>query len=845
MSWDGLVTALVRRRTVALALGLALLAGAAALAPGLQFTSDVTEHMPKVSPAVTGWLDLSRRFDAFNSLIIGLEEPTAPMTAEGLAAVKRVTDALAGQKAAGVLAVASVTNVDSIQEGADGSLETALLIPEVPKDEAALSALRKRVAADLQVSGALISRDQQGYMVLVRADPRKDPAELAALVQRTVDENKGPLVPAYFGAAFFSEVITRGVYAKLIWLVPAFAVLFFGVLVAMVRRWKAIALVLGCAVASLVVWLGLVRALGGVVSFTSLTALLGVLGLGVATWARGLDGGGKAPLPWPTVAGLLAAGMAALPLTWLPFAYVSNFGLGMAVGSASVLLVSLFVFAPLAAGDEAEQGAGPELPPTKWLVATVLVALAAGGVATKATFRATPQAMFNATDDIGRSLAFFDRRFGGPDFIQVDFRGDLRDPDVAARLMRLTDLLEGSKAFPDVRSVSQVLAFLNKGFGGVHRVPTTRDSLGNLWFFLEGRNDVRNLVSDARDEGMVVLRVPSTPDRPINELVGVVEGAVRDSLLPGPAGAKARLAALGGVFQVSLTADGVRGVIAAATATPAPEEQAAIDWEVRQKVRAWLATPDSPYTPTETEWPALEEALKAAPAERASKVQAAVAAFPDVGENAAQFTETVLAREHDQRLAVRAAQLVHQLAPAAPEAFATRAAGVLTDLLDPHASVGASAEVTITGLPVVAGQIEHDLLRGLWTALGVLLGVGALALLVLTRRLVGTALAVLAAAAAALVTLAAAGTFGFGVDSGSASLFLVPPLLALVAHGAPPETRMRAAFLVALGAAGLALLLVGLAPVSRIGMALAVGAGSAALFAQLLGRRRSAPGTAR
>jgi hypothetical protein len=212
-----------------------------------------------------------------------------------------------------------------------------------------------------------------------------------------------------------------------------------------------------------------------------------------------------------------------------------------------------------------------------------------------------------------------------------------------------------------------------------------------------------------------------------------------------------------------------------------------------------------------------------------------------VADNADQFIETVLARERDQFLALRTVHLLQGLGKGAPEAFVVRAAGVLTDLLDPHAGPGASAEVTVTGLPVVAAQIEHDLLRGLWTALALLVGVGALALLLLTRNLVDTALAVLAAVASTLVTLAAAGTFGFGVDSGSAALFLVPPVAALVASGAPSATRYRAAFLVALGAAGLALLLVGLAPVSRIGMALAIGAGSAAVASQLVGRRR-APG---
>jgi predicted RND superfamily exporter protein len=831
------------RRKPALAIGVVLVLGSAGLTTRLRFTSDVTEHLPRVSPAVTQWIDLSRRFDAFNALVVGLEEPDAPLSAEGLASLKRVTDALAVQKADGVLSVSSLTNVETIQEGADGALESSLLVSSIPTDGAGLEQLRRRVAADSQVSGALISRDQRGYLVLVQADPRKDPAELAALVRRTVEANRGPLAPAYFGAAFFSDVITRGMYAKLPWLVPAFAALLFLVPGVMVRRARTVAVVLGCAAASLVVWLGLVSALGIVLSVTSLTALPGVLVLAVAAYARALEDGAGSLLPWPVVASVVAVGLGAAPLGWLPFAYISSFGLGLTLGAVAVLLVGLFLFAPLSGPRAPAAGTGPgrgdDIPVLAAVAVAVVITLLASLLATRASFRATPQAMFTPVDEVGQSLAFFDRRFGGPDFVQVDFRGDLRDPNVAARLMRLTDLLEGTREFPDVRSVSQVLGFLNKGFGGVHRVPPSRDSLANLWFFLEGRPDVRNLVSDARDEAMVVLRVPSVPPKPLPELVSVVEAAVKDSALLGAVAARKRLMALGATFSVSLAPEKVDEVVAQAAAPLSPSAQAALDQETWRRVRAWLATSDSPYTPSDAEWAQIEAALATPPEERAARLEEAAATFADVGAHAKDLAATILTREHDERLAVRAAQLVDALAHEAPEAFTVRATGVVTDLLDPPAGAGESAQVTVTGLPVVAAQLEGDLLRGLWLAIAVLLGAGALALFVLTRRLLDSALAVLAAAAATAVTLGTVGRFGFGVDAGSAALFLLPVVAALVASGSPASTRLRASFFVGLGAASLPLLWVGLAPVSRVALALAVGLGAAAVASQRVGTMRA------
>ena len=80
-----------------LVLGAVLVIASAVLARGVSFNADPTAHFPRESPSVAAWLDLSLRFDAFNTLIVGLEEPAAPLI--GLERVKRITDRLTGLKA--------------------------------------------------------------------------------------------------------------------------------------------------------------------------------------------------------------------------------------------------------------------------------------------------------------------------------------------------------------------------------------------------------------------------------------------------------------------------------------------------------------------------------------------------------------------------------------------------------------------------------------------------------------------------------------------------------------------------------------------------------------------------
>ena len=70
-----------------LVVALLLTGGAAAIAPMLPMTADVTEFVPSDEPAVTEWVDLTKRFGALDILMVGLEEP-----GEGVAKRRARTD---------------------------------------------------------------------------------------------------------------------------------------------------------------------------------------------------------------------------------------------------------------------------------------------------------------------------------------------------------------------------------------------------------------------------------------------------------------------------------------------------------------------------------------------------------------------------------------------------------------------------------------------------------------------------------------------------------------------------------------------------------------------------------
>ncbi|MHB8419406.1 MAG: RND transporter family protein [Myxococcales bacterium] len=740
---------------------------------GISIDSGALDALPDDVPAVRAWLDTLRRFDALDSWLVGLEEPGAGLSLEGLRRVDAVTRSLEALRADGVLAVRSVTNVQTLREGADGAVDSSLLVAALPADAADLGALRQRLLGDPEVLGALVSRDLRGYALVVRVDPRKDAGKVARLVERTVEAARGPLKARYLGAPFFAAAPVKRLAARLPWIAPLFLLLLLGIFAAGTRQPGRSVLVLGAAAASLVWCVALERLLGRSLSPSSATLALGWFAVAGATFAA---------LGEPRAEGL--------PRRW----------------------------------------------PSLARVALCLAGAVAGGfLLAHARVRCTPQELFSTHDEVGKALAFFDERFGGSDVLQVDFAGDLTDPAVAARLLRLSDLLEGTRGLSDVRSVAQILAFLNHGFGDSFRIPSAPAALANLWFFLEGNGDARNLVSDRRDEALVVIRVPSRPAQSLAALVGSVNAAIAASAAQGPAATAERLAAIARASGTALDPARVAAVIEAATREPPKAEEVAIDAEVSSQLREILSSPDSPYRPSEGEWARLAVVLAQGPFDLRNRLTQAIASMEGLraADQGARFAGMLAQREHDLRLAARSRRLAAQLA-GSPEAFLPRAQGAIADLLDPQEDAGRAAAVTtaVSGLPVVAGAIASNALANLWRKLALIFGLGLLLWPALgvpegARRL-------LAAATATALTVIVCRAVGVDLDVGSAGAYLLPAVLGVAT---PVERRGPRSFLLGLGAALLTLLLAGSPPVTRLAAAAAAGLASTALVAWFLGAR--------
>ena len=157
--WDLFVSMLVKNRLFVGLAAVVITALSIAGMPTIQSSADPTSYLPASLEDVQFWRDMSNRFSAFEVLMVGLEEPSAPLSSDGLARLARITDRLDELKADGILWSRSLTNVQTQHLDEEGEVVADLMVPAIPRDKAGLDELATRIMADPQVPGAFVSHD--------------------------------------------------------------------------------------------------------------------------------------------------------------------------------------------------------------------------------------------------------------------------------------------------------------------------------------------------------------------------------------------------------------------------------------------------------------------------------------------------------------------------------------------------------------------------------------------------------------------------------------------------------------------------------------------------------------
>ncbi len=790
---------------------------------------------------------MTHRFGALDLLLVGFEEPERPLDTESLIALTRITNRLSELKSEGILSARSFTNVSSIKEGEDGTLNAALLMESIPRTDEAKAELSKKILANAQIKGSLVSEDLRGYLLLLQANSAKDTREIAALAHKIVEEERGDLKAIYFGAPFIAGLLTNNIYRQLPMVIPLFLVLLLVPTFLITRRPKAVLVVLLCSGLSLLWWLALLGITGVELTATASNAALLILVMGALVFAKGTenrlesDSDAINPFPGRVIALLIAAAVALAALSRFAIPYLAHFGTVSALGMLALALCGIFVFIPLASFLKPDPSGRTESQvktfsrSTSWIIIAA-IAIGGLGLGSHLKFQINTGDIFSKNDDVGQALDFFDRKFKGSDFLQISAKGDYSKPANLCRLMRISDMLEGTDLFSDIRSASQIVAFLSEQFSGTYRIPTDESALGNLWFFLEGQPDLRALILDDHSEAMLAARIQGMTKIPPEQWAAKAEEAVKLSQFTGQRGAKLRLKAIRDRYSLKLSDDNIDKVVQSTLESDATETISKRRLLIMKDLHKYMLSDGSPFTPSEEEWQRISESLMSDGDTKTVIADLASYKEQDYPAGVAQdLAHTLNTRMKAIELQARADKFVSFLTAKiesddktneAPRSFTSRAKGIMVDLLDENYPKTDDLEVTISGFPAVIPLVEDTLVSSNWLAAFILWLTMSILGLVITRNLEQAALTSLEAALATVATFGLGALFNIHLDSLAATLYLLPPLAVFFVSprlfenkkfALPHSNRFPLALALGFAAAGLSLLPTGVLPVMRLG----------------------------
>lgn len=802
-----------------------------------------TGFLPQDIEEVAFWQDLNNRFGALNNLMIGLEEPGDALTSEGLTRVANITRALEDMKKDGLVSVRSVINVESTEVDEEGTVHIDNTVPSIPMNQEGLDALAGKILSNVQVPGAFVSKDLKAYVVMVKLAEKADSAKLAEKIINVVERERGSLSSYYFGSAFATYQVSRRIIDGLRWVIPVFAAGLFLVLFMGLRRPSAILMTLLCAVMPLVWWLGTLHLLGVPVTMPVLNGTLLLLTFGALVYSRAAEGrtrGTDTFFGFQSFLSLVATAGAFVVLTaWLnrvdlSIPFLEGFGPALSIGFAVLAVASIVMVIPLMTIlNPAPESAHPVAPRTpasfmrRMAAMLVPIAVFAISMASVGNFRfaVSLKDMFSTREDVGRGVDFFDRKIGGNEIMQVSVKGDFTTAAALNRLMRFADLVEGSGEFADVRCITQIVAYLADGMTGTYWIPPEDDQLNDIFFYLEGIEDVKALVSADRDEAMLAIRMPAESRGRYDDLIQTVRRAADDSARTGTESGILRLAAIARIYGVTLPDGRIDQTVAEATRPVSEDEKTAITASIRE----WLDSEDSPWNPAPEEWDAIAPAIHGG----AEGIAAAVGAQPSwVGEGnspemAMRVAESIMVRIENMTIENRAKALVDSLSAGVevPGNFRMRALGVLASVIAPTPEGSQELEFAISGYPAFTKPSEQRLMGGLQMAALLLFLSASVYVMFLGFGRPSRLLVLPVGAAATAATFAVSGALGLNADPNSASIYLLAPLAWLFLSEMMNDesghtTRNPTFFALALAAGGASLLMFGVMPIIRIGGAL-------------------------
>jgi len=516
--------------------------------PHIAINSDVISSLPDSDKDAVLLKKIGAKFGGNKTGMIILESENI-FTPEVLEHVRQITDTLSELE--GVSSVTSLTNIMDIKADENG-LEIGKLVDTdyLPHSVGELLLLKEKVMSKDNFRGTIVSEDGTTTVIVFSLSDDEDMQSLANKVKNKIQGLNLPERIYYAGSPMLITSISQLIASDLKKLLPVAFIVISLVLYIGFSSFRGILLPLITAVISIVWVLGIMSLIGSEITMVSNNIPIVLLVVGTAYAIHVVnridqvkDNINQAILlamTYVTIPVILAAlTTIAGFLSFLFGSYLTmirDFGIYSALGTFFALILSVFLvpaiisaFSWQGKGTSVEKGEKEitffsrffHLPlhrllfnhTIKILVFWIAVTLVSITGIFLIERNVDVRNYFKKDNQARRAEDIMVEKFGGSKPVFVLFKGDIQSPDLLNTMLQAEEYMKKSEGVVTTQSVAGLIADINGALGEGRKIPEEKDKIEQIWFLLDGNENLKKFVSEDLDEAIIISKFLSPENK--------------------------------------------------------------------------------------------------------------------------------------------------------------------------------------------------------------------------------------------------------------------------------------------------------------------------------------------
>jgi uncharacterized protein len=517
----------------------------------IKINSDVISSLPNDKDAVL----LKQIGEQFGGNRIGMViiDSDNVFTTEILQQVKQITDSIS--QIEGISSVTSLTNAMDIRQTEDG-MEIGKLIDDASLPETAeeLEQVRANVLANEMYKGSIVSEDGTATIILFTLYDSADIQTVANEVERKANSVHSAGKIYFAGSPMLITSIARLISADLKLLFPIALLVISVVLLLSFRSWRGVVMPLLVCIIAIVWVIGIMALAGFEMSMVSNNIPIVLLAVGSAYAIHVIHRIGQTKSTGSNQAIATALAGVAIPVIlaalttmagFLSFIFgsylkmIRDFGLFTALGTFFALFLSLVfvpavlaVFPPKLKNEIIGQvkpirksklnkliliplqkllNTYPKQIIFTWVILTVTAILGTTMIERNVDVRN----FFKKGNPTRIAEDIMTEKFGGTKPVFVQFKGDILSPEVLNTMLKMQDYMKQSPDIASAQSIADFVLAINSAFGTGNFIPEDKETIEQLWFLLDGNENLQKFITPGFDEAVIISKFISSDNQSV------------------------------------------------------------------------------------------------------------------------------------------------------------------------------------------------------------------------------------------------------------------------------------------------------------------------------------------